>query len=145
MNPTSDTCTATRRDLSARRDGLEIDAADLAAHLTTCADCRAWQARLDGLGDAWTALAEVPLPGSLWPRIAARTRPEPRSWRVLQRAAALVLGLVSVGVLALQRGSRPVPHDPSRLLRVLLEPPARTPAEPSTEHRLLTPFEEGPR
>lgn len=150
MSSTTDPCTGIRRSLSARRDGLAVDPAALATHLAACADCRAWSARIEGLDGAWAELAAEPIPASLWPRIAELGGPAAGSrprWRrlALQRAAALLLGLASVGGLAVHRSTRPQPHDPSRLLRALLDPPARARTDLSTEHRLLTPFEEASR
>ena len=111
------TCESARERLSARLDGELDDARGLEAHLGHCAPCRAHERELERLNRSFAALrAEEPPRTDLWPSIERRTRRR-RSWPVLARVAAALLGFLGVGGAA--RWLLPAPGAPAT--RHLLE------------------------
>jgi anti-sigma factor RsiW len=73
---------------------------EVAAHLATCAACRAELAALEKLENALGSLS-APMPADITPRVISRVKhPALPWWRSLSLAASLVLGLTLGGALA---------------------------------------------
>jgi hypothetical protein len=106
---TTETCSAAREWLSARRDGEHHEGAALARHLARCPDCRAFEGELDGLAQRFAALPPVDPPADLWARIEARLDAVGRRRPALAlRVAAGLVGFL--GVHLATGGAGPAPE-----------------------------------
>lgn len=103
-------CRQAESQLLAARDGAlaEAAAAELAAHLETCASCRTLQARLHETFEQWqqeTAAVPVPDPQTEWFAVRRRLRNETAasnghvSWARLLRLAAPLTAVAAIALI----------------------------------------------
>lgn len=107
-------CSTCREALSARLDGEDegVPAAEVDAHLETCADCREWQETATSLNRTLRVRAATPVPdlaAAVLDSAPPITPPAPRGWLVRTALGGVAVAQLTLG-LAQVLGTGSSPH-----------------------------------